>query len=161
MRCNQLFVIIFLTNYDDYAKDGYLVQAYRYISKSSEKEFTEAMKSLEKMFRNRKKIVVPDIVGDKHILSTDQIIYAETAGRNVRIYTEKEEIVTALTLRKLEEMVDESCFFRTHRAFVVNMEHILKFSPKEIRMDNQNKVFLSKARYSEFRKEYLNFVFEK
>lgn len=69
MRCNQLFVIIFLTNYDDYAKDGYLVQAYRYISKSSEKEFTEAMKSLEKMFRNRKKIVVPDIVGDKHILS--------------------------------------------------------------------------------------------
>ena len=154
-------IIIFLTNYDDYAKEGYLVQAYRYLSKSSEKELIEAMKSLEKVFRNRKKIVVQDISGNNHAVSLEEIIYGETAGRNVRIYTEKEEIVTSLTLQKFEEILNENCFFRPHMAFVVNMGHILKFSPKEIYMDNQKKVFLSRARYNEFKKEYMNWIFEK
>ena len=153
-------IIIFLTSYDKYMKEGYRVRAFRYLSKNSETELSEALQSVRKMLTNRKRIIIPDMNGNHHIFSSDEIIYGEIEGRNMRIYTEREEILTSLTLQKFQELVEESCFFRCHRAFIVNIEHIWSYSLKEIHMDNDKKVFLSRGRYNNFKEQYAKWIFE-
>lgn len=56
--------------------------------------------------------------------------------------------------------IDMIVFFRCHRAFLINMEHILSYSNREICMDNGKKVFLSRQRSNEFKNVYIKWCFE-
>lgn len=157
---NEKIMIIFLTNYDEYIREGYQVQAFRFLSKGSKKQLSEALQGMRKVFENRKKVMLQDNNGNNYILSLDEIIYGETHGRNLKIYTNRGEIVTGLTLQKFQDIVGYYSFFRCHRAFVINMEHILSYSNREICMDNGKKVFLSRQRSNEFKNIYIKWHFE-
>lgn len=115
---------------------------------------------MRKVFENRKKVIIRDVSGENYIFLLDEIIYGETEGRNLKICTDRGEVVTSLTLQKFLEMTGDGRFFRSHRAFFINMEHILSYSTKEILMDNGYKVFLSRGRSYEFRNAFVKWCFE-
>ena len=49
-------------------------------------------------------------------------------------------------------------FFRIHRGYLVNMQHIKGYSRTEVYMDNGESLIISKYRYGEFIKAYMNFL---
>lgn len=58
------------------------------------------------------------------LVPQDEIIYAESRGKKVVVYTEGEEYTAGYTLGELEARLDSTKFFRVHQAFIVNLDRV-------------------------------------
>lgn len=154
-------LIVFLTGHEEYIKIGYQVRAFRYVSKGVEEELKEAIEGIRKKLRNKRKILLQDVEGKSYVFSEKEIIYAETEERRIRIYALGETFLVNHTLLEMHDILGKDNFYSPHRAYLVNLEHVAKYSGKDIYMDNGSKVMLSKRRCGEFKKFYLEWKFER
>ncbi|MCG9967629.1 response regulator [Pelotomaculum terephthalicicum JT] len=66
----------------------------------------------------------------KTILVTESdIFYAFTLQDNVYIKTESDKLFTRFTLKELEVRLNQQCFFRTHRCYLVNLHKVKEIVP--------------------------------
>lgn len=157
---NKQTIIIFLTNHGEYVKVGYQVQAFRYVAKNDEQELEEALNSMQKVLKNKEQIELQDIEGERYVYSRKEILYAETLMRRVQIHTENKNFLMNTTLVELHNRLGED-FYRSHRAFLINLAHVSSFGNGSIVMDNGKKVILSREKAKEFEKKYLAWRFER
>jgi DNA-binding LytR/AlgR family response regulator len=74
-------------------------------------------------------------IKDKHSLvkvNYSDVLYAEACDNYTIIYTTQAKYVLSYTLKVVEEKLAPFSFFRTHRSFLVNLNHIQKVNPKEV-----------------------------
>lgn len=135
--------IIFTTAYDQYALDGYKVNAINYLLKPiSYSDFLSAANRAMEWFSsvNNKdsevlkntentKIIDSIFVKSKyHIekLSFDDILYIENQKDYVKFHIEsKDEPVSSLmSINQLSEKLPSDKFMRIHRSFIVNLDKI-------------------------------------
>jgi ABC-2 type transport system ATP-binding protein len=97
------------------------------------------------------------------LVNPSEILYAEASGDTALIQTLTERLPTQFTLSELEERLKRSGFFRAHRAYLVNLQHVREVIPftrnsYSLRLDDPNGTILplSKAAASEL-KELLDF----
>jgi DNA-binding LytR/AlgR family response regulator len=62
------------------------------------------------------------------LINQSDILYAESQGKKVFVYTADNEYATAYTLNELEERLDGTRFFRVHQAFIVNLDKVTEIS---------------------------------
>ena len=62
----------------------------------------------------------------------DDISHVEAMGDYVKIVTEKRKYVVLMSMKKIEELLPEDLFFRTHKSFIVNSKKIENFTAKEV-----------------------------
>ncbi|MGE5416221.1 MAG: LytR/AlgR family response regulator transcription factor [Acidobacteriota bacterium] len=62
--------------------------------------------------------------GKTTLINQDDIIYCESQGKKVFLYTDNEDYGTSYTLSELEERLDGTKFFRVHQAFIVNLNRV-------------------------------------
>ncbi|MBD0332560.1 MAG: response regulator transcription factor [Chitinophagaceae bacterium] len=65
-------------------------------------------------------------------ISKGEILFVESLQNYVKIYTEKQTYLTLLTLKALEENLDETTFFKVHKSFIVNIEKVESIDGDEI-----------------------------
>lgn len=63
------------------------------------------------------------------LIDTAEIIYATVDGRYASIFTESEKYATSFTLQELEMRLPCQQFYRTHRAFIVNLSRTAELVP--------------------------------
>ncbi len=97
------------------------------------------------------------------LVNPSEILYAEASGDNASIQTLNERLPTQYTLSELEERLKRSGFFRAHRAYLVNLQHVREVIPFtrnsfSLRLDDPAGTILplSKAAASEL-KELLDY----
>lgn len=76
------------------------------------------------------------------------IIFAETFERKIIIHTKDGDIDYYGKMNDLEEVLGNG-FYRTHRAYLVNMEHVISFDIESVQMI-KGEAILSKAKYQAF-----------
>lgn len=127
--------IIFTTAFQQYALEGYKVNALDYLLKPfSYAEFLQAAnKALQyhplcqtpTIYETQKSIFVK---ADYKLIKVelDKIMYIEGLKDYLKIYTEDQPqaIVTHITMKAMEEMLPSSQFLRVHRSYIVNQEKI-------------------------------------
>ena len=158
-------VIVFVTAMKEYVFEAFDVAAFHYLLKPiDEKKFTEvfenAVKEIQEQQRTQEAEVPTLLVKTKNrsrMLKQSEIIFIENRANKVEIHTTKEVIETYYTMSKLEGELGSS-FYRCHRGYLVNMEHITEYSSDMIDMDNGEKVYLAKEKYPEFVKEYMRYL---
>src|SRR5699024_4940695 len=75
-----------------------------------------------------KKLLIDD--GEKTIiLDPEKIYYAVPFKRMLEIHTEDKVIISRMTLQELEEKLSGHPFYRTHRSYLVNLDHIQEITP--------------------------------
>jgi ABC-2 type transport system ATP-binding protein len=86
------------------------------------------------------------------------ILYAETEGGKANLFTVEEKLETQFTLSELESRLARSGFFRAHRSYLVNLQHVTEVIPftrnsYSIRLDDEDGTLipLSKGAASELR----------
>lgn len=86
------------------------------------------------------------------VLSPTSISYAVRVERLLEIHTEKEILQSKMTLQELEDKLREFPFFRTHRSYLVNLEHIREITPwfngaynLVLKDENQSRVPVSRS----------------
>ena len=129
--------IIFTTAFQQYALEGYKVNALDYLLKPfSYPEFLQAAnKALHyHQLSNTPLQTVPEtqksifVKADYKLMQIDldKILYIEGLKDYLKIYTEEQPqaIVSHITMKAMEEMLPSNRFLRVHRSFIVNQEKI-------------------------------------
>lgn len=140
--------IIFVTAYDDFALSAFEVNAVDYLLKPiDEKQLTKSLKNkiyinerksknqeneiarllkyldLKESKENINKITVYH--GNKMIpLHYKDIIYITVEDKDTVIYVKDNKYHIPLTLNSLMDKLDNKIFFRSHKSFIVNLDHI-------------------------------------
>lgn len=155
-QVNKRAVILFITNFIEYAPEGYEVQAFRYILKRDldavlGRYLMEAME----MLRDARECLRLDYRGDLLELSFDSILYLEVMGHSVSIVTEGETYTLSASLSSFERELESHGFLRVHKSFLVNMRHIKKFQCRELILDNGTAIRVSEKSYAGQKRKYL------
>ena len=153
-------VIIFVTNYIEFAPEGYEVQAFRYglkseISRKLEQYLAQAVAQL----RSVRRTLQIQISGEYIELLLDDILYLESRRHTAVAYVRRGSGVKTYSfyasLTSLEESLGEQGFLRVHKSYLVNMRHIQKYQCKEAVLTGGVRLRVSEKSYSEQKKKYL------
>ncbi len=150
--------IFFLTSLVKYVLEGYSVKAERYLIKplkynQFEKELQNVVKSIE--LENNRFFIEKNDSGIFKIMLSD-VIYIETVGRNTLIHTKTDEIVSYRNMKEHEALLDK-CFFRCHRAYIVNLAYVKSVVEYEVAIGKDVKIPLSKYRKKQFKEALLDY----
>lgn len=150
-------VLIFVTGIKEYVFDALDLYAFQYLLKPiNERKFAEV---LERAIREAEKNTEKNelfIKSKKLTIDQSDILYIESNGKKVGIHTagSKKIIEIYASMDELEKELDRS-FYRCHRSYIVNMSHIAEYGSDYISVSGGDKVYLTKKKYSEFKKAYM------
>ena len=127
-------VIIFLTNFIQYAPEGFEVQAFRYLLKTNMQErlvsyFEDAVKEVVR----KKQIITISVNSELIDIPVNHILYLESNLRIVimhLIHDERTEYRFYGNMTDLSEKLEDLGFLRIQKSFLVNMEYIEQCSMK-------------------------------
>lgn len=92
-------------------------------------------------------------------VAVDDIIYAEVFNRKVMLHTTKEDIEYYGKLTELSEKAGAN-FYRTHRAYLVNLQYVEKYSATTIWLE-KGTALVSKKQFPGFVRQYMQFISER
>ena len=133
--------VIFTTAYREYAIEGFDLQAVDYLLKPI--SFDRFLKAVQKYFdlHVSKEIIKQEIVSEVKETSIfvrsvrkmvkvrfKEINYIESLSDYVKIFTDKETIITRETISNIESKLPSNEFLRTHRSYIVSMPKIDSFT---------------------------------
>lgn len=137
--------VIFTTAYESYAIDAFNLNAIDYLTKPINfNRFVQAINkthlfeqdSSSENTKNRNKLFVK--VDNKIVnITLEDILYIKSLQKYVAIYTKSGEYVTMTSMYKLLESLPESMFFRIHKSFIVNIDHISSIEGNFVRIEKE------------------------
>ncbi len=158
-------MVILTTAYQEYALESYELAVMDYLVKPiSFERFFKAVNKSQDFFELKQKNhhavqLSPStpppsnesyffVKADGKIVKVcyDEIQYIEGFREYVRIYTDESNIITLLSLSKLEEILPPTQFFRVHKSYIINLDKInavegdfITMGKKDIPISRRNK----------------------
>ncbi|WP_019122201.1 LytR/AlgR family response regulator transcription factor [Brevibacillus massiliensis] len=151
--CEHPPIVIFASAYEVHAVRAFETEAVDYIVKPfSEQRLEKTINRLRKLLNKQESAAVErriasllqNVLGEplqqpKRIpverngkillISPDEIYFATVEGRYAMIYTESDNFATSFTLQELECKLPGQQFYRTHRAYLVNLTKTAELVP--------------------------------
>lgn len=132
--------IIFTTGYADYAVTGFDLNAVDYLLKPiSFSRFLKACHKLKNQIdvkQNEKVLLIKE--GNKIArIKTPDIYYIEAAGNYLKLFTSNGMILYRQTVKEFIDLLPGTFFIRTHKSYIVNIEHISRIEANQLTLDNQ------------------------
>lgn len=150
---DEVVVILFITAMAQYAIQGYAVGAAGYMLKPiSYFQFCEAVRKIIKRIRENSEgfLVANTREGMLHI-PYREITYIETKGRGICIHTPNRMYLCSMKMRELEQILPETCFFRCHNCYFVNLRHVESVGLSEA-IVGQDRILISRLKKAAFLK---------
>ena len=161
-KARQECVIIFVTNYIEYAPEGYEVQAFRYLLKKEvdSKLGLYLQQAIARMQTVQDTFQVT-ISGESLTILLADILFIEAQSHSAIIHAQKpgNSIIDKYrfysSLKSLDESLSSRGFLRIQKSFLVNMRRIKKFQCSGVELDNGTVLPISEKNYSEHKMKYL------
>jgi len=170
---NPKTIIIFATAHDKYMSDAFELYAFDYLVKPFKLDrVNQTLERIRRLSSNLseqpvKQIGTPNKALEKLVIKNkdgisfinmDEIILIQREDRSTAIYTTNERYITSDGLTELEERLDRSTFFRSHKSYIINLLMIHKIFPYGrwtyvVKLKNTDKdALLTHDRYEELQK---------
>lgn len=155
---HSLYIVI--TAYEDYLDEALHFHAFRYLSKPLDKQrlyrnLLDALKTHN--IRNTKVGIITK--NSVHTVYANDIIMIEAEGKKINVYTINGIYHSTQNLEYWHQTLNRQCFFRSHRSYIVNMNHINNFDKSIIYLyNNQYRAYLTVRKYTSFKHEYMLFL---
>ena len=152
-RFNEQCIIIFSTNYLEYALQGYEVEAFRYLKKPILYEQLEKVlcEAAERHLRSEQASLVLRCGYDTEQVRIADILYCETEAGHVRISLRGGRSIMANTaMGSLEEELKDHGFFRCHKGCLVCLSQVQQPLKNEVLMKDGRRIPVSRHRMKEF-----------
>ena len=154
-------VIVFITNYLDYAPEGYEVQAFRYVLKRKLDEDLRPVLTgaVEQVYRHQKMIQV-QLYGEIVSVPVRKILYLEVHQHRItiRMTGGQEGYSFNASLNDLEPKLAPLGFLRIHKSYLVNMHHLRKLQCREAVLDDGTVLRVSEKSYQDTKQKYLMWI---
>lgn len=141
-------VIIFFTNYIQYALEGYEVQAYRFLLKPlSYDQFCSVVGPIltEQKLQQEQTLLVFNRDADVRI-PIRSIQYIETEKGHVLIHTAEGSTPSSISMKEMERDLSGCGFFRCHTAYLIPLSGIRSVELQNVVLNNGLRIPLSKHR---------------
>ena len=131
--------IIFTTAFEQYAIEGFRVDALDYLLKPFNfSEFSRAAEKARTWFEMRRsaaknttsttepqpRSIIVKADYKQHVIPVSEIIYIESLRDYINIVTENGGVKTLMSMKSIEELLPEKGFARTHRSYIVNVDKV-------------------------------------
>lgn len=150
-------IILILTTHTEFARKGYLVNAFRYIDKlKMEEELQEALERIEEIIRKRNFAITGYRENKACRIPVNDILFVETEGRKSKIHTCQGDFFVDYKITELEELLEVYGFFRSHKSFVINLNAVEKLDYDFAYFQNGEKAYVSARKSVETRRKYFD-----
>lgn len=165
--------VIFTTAFDQYALNAFDAKALDYLLKPfSKARFQQAihrfLAQFEQELIQKKEGSSNGLIAEKSdrlvvrvkneikIIPVREVIYFEAEDDYISIRTREGKFLKKMTMKHLEECVDQEIFIRVHRSFIVNINEIAGIEPYErdsylLKLRAEAKIPVSKTGYTRLR----------
>lgn len=153
--------IIFVTGNTEFALEGYDLEAVSYLVKPLKRErLRAALDRARERVRSRTAIVAALFGGEVEKVYVSDICCLESDGHDCILWKrDGTKLICKSGLHQLEQMLKgcSDCFFKPHRSYLVNLEHVERIGKKEIRMDSQMMVPIARGKWEELNQVYMGY----
>lgn len=156
---NSVSEIIFITSLIEYVQEGYKVRAYRYLLKPIEHEDLKEniLSCISDIINKRDNFMIVEENGSKHKVSIKNITYIEIIKKDITIHTLDRDYNIKNRIKNLEKELLVHNFFRCHKSYLINMEHV-DFIGKDNVMIKNEEIPVSKHRMSNLKTKLTNML---
>ena len=154
--------IIFITSLIEYALEGYEVRAYRYLIKPVKYDDLKIhiLNCIKEIDIKNKHIIIKE-QGNRIKLDISEITYIEVQKENITIHTLNKTYETKGTMNNIEKEINCSRFYRCHKSFLVNLEHIKSIKQYIAVLENGEEVPISRYRFKDTKDRFFDLIEDK
>lgn len=146
-------MIVFITNTEAYAKEGYTVHAFRYLSKPV--NYIDLAGCLDVAYRqytlSHNEYFIWSVTGNRMVLRYDQIVYLEARSPYIEIHVIREREKEIIRLRGrftvLTGKLPEELFVQCHRSYIVNVLNVQSIHRNEVILLINEKIPISRSHF--------------
>lgn len=152
--------IVFMSAYDNFVYSSFEYYPFAYLRKSRlTEELPEVIKRIvEKMNESSRKIHLMTTQGIKAV-DVNSILYVESKRNYCTVYLiQEKEYVCRSTLTAFEDELKDYDFFRTHSAFLVNLEHVDRILENGFVLIKSTTLPIAQKRVQDFKKAYMDYI---
>ncbi len=152
--------VIIITAFQEHVYEGYEVGAFRFLPKPLQYEkLKEAMLHYAAEFRSIKYLLVPT-QNEQLVIALDDIVCIESQGKHSVVYLQNGKAFDSKkSIAEYTEDIENNCFCRVHRRFLINMKHIVRLEENEIVFDmDRCHAEISRRNRSEFDARFAAFL---
>lgn len=168
--------IIFVTSYSDYALKAFKFNAIDYITKPIDKDelILAIDKAKNKIFRKtelEKLINTVEALRNRQLIIRGQnetvfmpaskVLYLKAEKEYTNIHflegETEQEIITSRHLGFWENEFSEFPFLRIHKSYLVNLQHIVSFANRKVKLSNGTRLEISRDRKQEIELKIISF----
>ena len=158
---NKKVIVIFFTNYPQYAIEAYDCEAFHYLLKPCKSEKVQEVLSRAYAKLGRMHTYHTFKIRNKTLrLPISDIYYVECCRKHVIYYTENEKFETTGKLFEAYEELKKYGFYQVHQGYIVNLAHIRDFQGFIAILDNGARVPISIRKKSDVILTYAKYVEE-
>lgn len=150
-------LLVFITVLEECVFHSFEVTPFDYLLKPVEEErFCRTMDRAMKRLQNQAPGALFVQAGTvRRIIPFPEILYCEVIGRKIYLHQKSGEIVEFYQrLDRLEQQLDAR-FFRCHRSYLVNLEHVCGYQSGQILLSDGGKIPVSRLREQELSRAIL------
>ena len=163
-RRDRSVKIVFLTVSPEFAVDSYTVKASNYLLKPvSRQRLFACLDEIKGEIQETAKSITVKSTSAFHRIKLQDIEYLESQGKLVYFCLAKDQAVYGTDPLYVYEkdLLLEDGFFKCHRSYLVNINKIQTYTPKEITMDSGFRIPISRSCQKEFETAYFSTLFGK
>lgn len=99
--------------------------------------------------------------GEKYAIRMRDIEYVEIQGHTAVIYSGGRTYATRRTMEAVEAELNDDCFFRCHRSYLVNLDKVIRIDRRDFTMEDGQQVPISAKSYPEARRRFQEWMLAK
>lgn len=155
-------VIVFTTTSEDFTRESYRLNAYKYLVKPLVAEDVQDALDLAALKRDKAQGATLAVVWENVpvVIPLADILYIEAFNRRSLVHTDGEVYPTTMTIDALEKLLPTPPFCRSHRSFLVNMDRVDEVSDDFI-MDNGTVAYITVKSHRRIKRIYEDYIFSK
>ena len=159
---HQSVPIIFLTSSHEFAVDSYEVKALNYLMKPVDPEkLFAAMDDFTQTLHREKETFTAQTSSGFCRITLDDVDYLEAQNKLVQVCLSNN---TTLEIRELSSHCEEifsldKGFFKCHRSYIVNLDHVEQFTKTTIHTKNGTQIPISRNNSAAFKEAYFSYMF--
>ncbi|OIJ14503.1 hypothetical protein BKP35_06390 [Anaerobacillus arseniciselenatis] len=150
--------IVFISSFNEFIKQAVKLYAFDFIEKPlCTTRLLETLDRIKKRILTDDKLIEFKFDRSIHLVKASDLFYVEAYKKKTIVVSDKGEIESTYSLKKVEDLLEEDYFFKSSRSHIVNLKKVRGIEPVsrtsyQINFENKDLVaYLSKNRYEEFR----------
>lgn len=156
MENENMPLVIFVTNYDDFVFSSFKYKPFGFIRKRYiNNELPDVVKEISDYFWKNNCFYTFNYSGKLTSVNQRDIVFFEVYGHEIYINTPYRQYIINEPLSKIEKKVSEKKFVKTHKSYLVNTEYIYSVEKDSVILNSGKSLPLSRHRISEVKEKMI------